>query len=256
MLLTCGCDKTVKATNLQTNQTITVGQHDQPVQGVFEYPEKNMVVSGSWDGVIKLWDMRQQGAVMPIPLQQKLWAMDFRGHILGAIGNTTNVYVFDVSKPSQKPVQTLQTKLKCQLRSIGLFRDLKGLAVGGIEGRCHIIHFSDLKDKTFQFKCHRISEAGTTKVFPVNVIDFNQGHVFVTAGAEGGMTFWDKDYKVRTQAFESVKQPIVDASFNPTGKLFAYAIGYDWHKGYKHGSECANKIMVHSITDDMLRNRS
>eukprot|EP00918_Siedleckia_nematoides_P094889 GHVU01208355.1.p1 GENE.GHVU01208355.1~~GHVU01208355.1.p1 ORF type:complete len:343 (+),score=45.55 GHVU01208355.1:118-1146(+) len=254
MLLTCGCDKTVKATNLQTNQTITVGQHDQPVQGVFAYPEKNMVVSGSWDGMIKLWDMRQQGAVMPIPLQQKLWAMDFRGHILGAIGNSTNVYVFDMSKPSQKPVETLQTKLKCQLRSIGLFRDLKGLAVGGIEGRCHIMHFSEMK-ATFQFKCHRTGEVSNTKVFPVNAIDFNQGHVFATAGAEGGMTFWDKDQRVRTHPFESVKQPIVDVSFNPTGKLIAYALGYDWHKGHKHGSECVNKIMVHAITDDMLRKK-
>eukprot|EP00918_Siedleckia_nematoides_P094885 GHVU01208351.1.p1 GENE.GHVU01208351.1~~GHVU01208351.1.p1 ORF type:complete len:257 (+),score=20.90 GHVU01208351.1:693-1463(+) len=252
MLLTCGCNKLVQATNLKTNQTITVGQHDQPVQGVYAYSEKNLVISASWDGMIKLWDMRQQGAAMAIPLQQKIWAMDFKPPLLAAVGNTTSVFVFNLLQPSTTPTNKFVTTLTRQLRSLCIFRDLKGLVVGGIEGRCNIIHFTEQR-ATFHFKCHRMDENGVKKVYPVNSIDFHLGHVFSTGGADGSIALWDKNERVKTFAFVNMKQPIVDVSFNQTGKLVAYAMGYDWHKGYQHGQQCVNKVMVHGVQENMLR---
>eukprot|EP00918_Siedleckia_nematoides_P094884 GHVU01208350.1.p1 GENE.GHVU01208350.1~~GHVU01208350.1.p1 ORF type:complete len:204 (+),score=11.81 GHVU01208350.1:271-882(+) len=102
---------------------------------------------------------------------------------------------------------------------------------------------------------HRSSHHSTTqkKVYPVNSIDFHLGHVFSTGGADGSIALWDKNERVKTFAFVNMKQPIVDVSFNQTGKLVAYAMGYDWHKGYQHGQQCVNKVMVHGVQENMLR---
>lgn len=104
---------------------------------------------------------------------------------------------------------------------------------------------------SFAFKCHR-QEAN---VFAVNAIAFHPIGTFATVGADGVVTFWDKDNKQKLKGFPSKGQSISCASFNSQGNMFAYAASYDWSKGssfYKQGTT-PNEILLHYTTEDEIK---
>lgn len=58
-------------------------------------------------------------------------------------------------------------------------------------------------------------------------------------------------------AFETAPGPITSTAFNRDGKLLAYAVSYDWHKG--HGGMTSghpNKIMLHACVDEEVKKRA
>jgi mRNA export factor len=56
---------------------------------------------------------------------------------------------------------------------------------------------------------------------------------FSTAGADGTISFWDKDSKQRLKTLFKANGTIACSAFNNTGNIFAYAVSYDWTKVYK-----------------------
>jgi WD40 repeat protein len=89
-------------------------------------------------------------------------------------------------------------------------------------------HFVLFLSKNFSFKCHR-DEA--KNIFSVNALSFHPTYgTFSTAGADGTVSFWDKDSKQRLKAFSNVNGTIPCTAFNRTGNIFAYAVSYDWSK--------------------------
>ena len=57
-------------------------------------------------------------------------------------------------------------------------------------------------------------------------------------------------------AFNAVSSPIVSASFNHTGTIFAYAAAYDWSKGHEGNvSSLLNKVLLHGCKEDEVRKR-
>jgi mRNA export factor len=84
-------------------------------------------------------------------------------------------------------------------------------------------------------------------VFPVNDISFHQQYgTFSTAGGDGSIHFWDKDSKrsLKALTLPSVPTPITATSFNRNGTIFAYATGYDWHKGHEHSQQVFQSNLV------------
>jgi WD domain, G-beta repeat len=56
-----GCDNSIKAWNLPTNQQQVVAKHDAPVRHAFFVKElggTGMLITGSWDKTIRYWDLR------------------------------------------------------------------------------------------------------------------------------------------------------------------------------------------------------
>jgi len=71
-------------------------------------------------------------------------------------------------------------------------------------------------------------------VFAVNGITFNtQYNTFATYGSDGTIVTWNKDTKRKYKISKKFPAPITASSFTDDGKLLAYAIGYDWSKGYE-----------------------
>lgn len=131
--------------------------------------------------------------------------------------------------------------MKFATTSISVFGDGKGYAVGSIEGRCGIKYYdpskTDLgKQDDFCFKCHREENKNQNKadVYSVNGIAFNtQYNTFATYGSDGVIVIWNKDTKSKYRSSKKFPGAFTAADFTDDGKLLAYAIGYDWAKGFE-----------------------
>ncbi|KAK4453812.1 WD40-repeat-containing domain protein [Podospora aff. communis PSN243] len=259
-VLSAGADKQAKALDLNTGQPVQIAQHDAPIRCVryFEANGTPMAVTGSWDKTVKYWDFRSAQPVGSLQCQERVYTMDVRDNLL-VIG-TADRYINVVNlKDPGKFYKTLQSPLKWQTRVVSCFTDSQGFAIGSIEGRCAIQYVED-KDSNlnFSFKCHRDPPQGSvTNVYAVNDISFHPIHgTFSTAGSDGTFHFWDKDAKHRLKGYPNVGGSITATTFNKTGSIFAYAIGYDWSKGYQgNTANYPTKVMLHPVQADECKPR-
>ncbi|RYP83842.1 hypothetical protein DL770_005312 [Monosporascus sp. CRB-9-2] len=261
-VVSAGADKQAKVCDLQTGQTAQVAAHDQTIKCAkfFELPNAAapMLVTGSWDKTIKYWDLRSSNPVGSVTCQERVYTMDVRNSLL-VIGTADRyINVVNLADP-MKFYKTLQSPLKWQTRVVSCFTDSSGFAIGSIEGRCAIQYVED-KDagSNFSFKCHRDPPTGNiTQVYAVNDISFHPQHgTFSTAGSDGTFHFWDKDAKHRLKGYPTVGGSITATTFNASGTIFAYAVGYDWSKGFSaNNPNYPNKVMLHPIQGEECKPR-
>mmetsp|Transcript_21556 Transcript_21556/g.87976 ORF Transcript_21556/g.87976 Transcript_21556/m.87976 type:complete len:361 (-) Transcript_21556:2028-3110(-) len=263
-VFTAGADRIVKMWDLGKNTAATVAQHEEPVRCVEYVSEQAMntpcIVTGSWDKSVRYWDVRapsgQPMGVVPAP--ERVYAMASRGQMLVVGTAERKLIVYDMRKPTT-PFLEKDSQLKHQTRCIATFPDSTGFAVGSVEGRVSIDYVleADIKaEKYFAFKCHR--DTKNSNVYAVNSIAFHEEYsTFATAGSDGGFCFWDKDSKSRLKEFNKVDQPITSCCFNYDGKIFAYAVSYDWSKGAFEHNPATKKpyILLHAVQDQEIKSR-
>lgn len=115
-----------------------------------------------------------------------------------------------------------------------------------------------MNSQNFSFKCHRnLPSRDVSHVYSVNALSFHPTlGTFSTAGSDGTFHFWDKDAKHRLKGYPDVGGTISATDFNSKGSIFAYAVSYDWSKGYAHNNaQYPNKIMLHPIQGDECKPR-
>lgn len=166
--------------------------------------------------------------------------------------------IFNLNSP-QRAYKSMQSTLKWQTRCITCFPSANGFALGSIEGRVAIQYIED-KDASnnFSFKCHREPlPRDQSNVYSVNDILFHPVHgTFTTVGSDGTYSFWDKDSKSRLKWCNSVGGTIPCSAFNRSGSIFAYAVSYDWSKGYQSAVAAnQNMIKLHATKDDEVKPR-
>jgi mRNA export factor len=256
-----GCDKQAKMWQLGTNACTTVAAHDAPIKHIFYCANMGngspCLVTGSWDKSIRYWDLRApSGTPMgTVQLSDKIYCMDVRSPLLVVGTADRQLRVFDIRKPTQ-PYHEKISQLKHQFRCLATFPDLLGYAVGSIEGRVSIDHIQEADRKSdFAFKCHRDSD--THVIYAVNSISFHEEYgTFATAGSDGGFYFWDKDNKHRLKQFQRLNQPITATAFSADGSVFAYAVGYDWSKGYEHNDPNMRKyVLLHGVSPNDIKGK-
>ncbi|OJD36152.1 poly + rna export protein [Diplodia corticola] len=264
-IIGAGADKTAKRVDLGANPTpVVIAQHDQPIRSIkaTNISNHNVLVTGSWDKSIKYWDIRASNVqpVISVSAQERVYTMDVKDKLLVVGTADRYIDIINIDNPNTF-YKTMQSPLKWQTRVVSCFSDATGFAVGSIEGRC-AIQYVEEKDASsnFSFKCHRVTDDTSrdiAKVFSVNAISFHPQHgTFSTAGSDGTFHFWDKDAKHRLKGYPGVGGPITSTAFNASGSIFAYAVSYDWSKGYAHNNQSIpTKIMLHPVQAEECKPR-
>ncbi|KAF2745608.1 Poly(A)+ RNA export protein [Sporormia fimetaria CBS 119925] len=232
--------------------------HDDAVKCVrwFNTNNADYLATGSWDKTVKMWDLQSSNPVATLDCGERVYTMDVKKALprnLMVIGTANrNIHMVDLNNPT-KIAKTISSPLKWQTRVVSCFSDATGFAVGSIEGRCAIQYVED-KDTSlnFSFKCHRQQDPvsrDVSKVYSVNAISFHpQLGTFSTAGSDGTFHFWDKDAKHRLKGYPDVGGPITATAFSRNGDIFAYAISYDWTKGYSANTpQQPVKLKLHPV---------
>jgi len=244
------CDKTAKMWSVETKQGQQIAAHDKPIKEIFWIPTLNVVATGSWDKTLKYWDTRTQNPVGTVKLSERVYCMDVV-HPLAVVATADkSIHILNLSSP-MKIFRTQASPLKYQPRCVACFPDKSGFAVGSIEGRVGINYVDEkYKSLNFAFKCHR----SDPQVYSVNNISFHKFGTFATAGSDGTYVYWDKDSKHRLKLFDRMPNSITTATFNKEGRIYAYAMGYDWSKGAEgYDRSKPNQIMLHCVKEEDVR---
>ncbi|KAE9408488.1 WD40 repeat-like protein [Gymnopus androsaceus JB14] len=261
-----GVDNTGLMFDVGTGQATQVAQHDGPVKVVkwVNTPNAGVLVTGSWDKTIKYWDLRTPSPIATVTLPERCYTLDAHYPLMVVGTAERHVQLFDLAK-STTPYKTIVSPLRRQTRVITCCHpsDKTGFAVGSIEGR---VAFQYIEEKNrsydYSFRCHRQDSKPNNKdqslVYSVNDINFHPVHgTFSTCGSDGTIHFWDKDARMRLKSFDPAPAPIACSTFNRNGSMFAYAVSYNWHKGFPGMTkENPNKLMLHAVKDEEVRKRA
>ena len=109
-------------------QAQQVAAHDQPIRCVqsMMFNGSPMLVTGSWDKMVKYWDLRQQQAVASVECRDRVYSMDVRGNEMLVIGTAERwIHVVDLKNPTNF-FKTIQSPLKWQTRVVSTFTDGTG----------------------------------------------------------------------------------------------------------------------------------
>jgi len=150
-----------------------------------------------------------------VTLPERVYAARVRDNLMICGCADKKIYLFDLKNPNQ-PFKVMDSPLKYHTKTLAIFPDRKGFAIGSIEGRIHLNFFEET-NKTFTFKCHRKqigSNANSSEVYSVNSLDFHPKGSFASAGSDGGFHFWCKNSKTRLLKNPDKNQPISDAKFS------------------------------------------
>lgn len=251
-----GADKAIRMMDVTTGQVSPImGAHDQPIKGMrwMQTSNAQALVTGSWDKTLKYWDLRSPTAIGTVALPERCYSMDVSGDLLVVGTAERAICVINLNNPMQI-FKTLTSPLKFQTRVVSCYHNATGFAVGSIEGRVGLQWLEDRhQSSNFAFRCHRDGN----NAYSVNAISFHPVHgTFTTAGSDGFLHFWDKDSKQRLESSPNLGSPIPATAFNRNGNYFAYALSYDWSKGYEFYQAAAkNAIMIHPVQDSDVKPR-
>jgi cell cycle arrest protein BUB3 len=250
LLFSGGLDKNVKSFDVTNGKETILGSHEKAVKCVQYAPEKNVVVSGSWDASVKLWDHREKKCISSHPQPDKVFAMSLLKDTLVVGTARRQILIYDL-RAMNDSVQQRESSLRFQTRCIKIYPDGTGFAVSSIEGRVAMEYFDqapEVQKNKYAFKCHRRPENGVDVVYPVNTIAFHQGYgTFATGGCDGIVNTWDGKNKKRLAQIGPYNTSISALAFNQEGTTLAVASSYTFEEGEKDAPP--DQIYLRPISD-------
>ncbi|KAJ3438195.1 mitotic checkpoint protein bub3 [Anaeramoeba flamelloides] len=236
-----GLDQKVIIYDFARDNNVCLGTHSAGISKVRYYRERSMLVTGSWDKTIKIWDPTQsRPLIATLPQHGKVFAMDVNSTRLVVAHSTKTISVYDLRK-FDKPEQERQSLLRHQIRTLATSNDQTGFAVGSIEGRIAIELFDNQKEKkdnqkvglqNFAFKCHRDTSSKPVLIYPVNSIAFQpQSQIFASGGGDNIVNIWNPINKKRIFQIRDFPTSISSVAWNKTGQFLAIASSYTYERG-------------------------
>ncbi|XP_060581923.1 mitotic checkpoint protein BUB3-like isoform X1 [Ruditapes philippinarum] len=246
-----GVDNTLKVYDFNTNTGTNVGTHDAPIRCVEYCPDVNVVITGSWDSSVKLWDPRTPCSAGTFTQPDKVYTMSVCGDrlVVGTAGR--RVLVWDLRNMGYVQ-QRRESSLKYQTRCIRCFPNKQGYVLSSIEGRVAVEYLDpspEIQKKKYAFKCHRVKENGVELIYPVNAIAFhNQHNTFATGGSDGFVNIWDGFNKKRLCQFHRYPTSIAALSFSADSSVLAIASSY-MYENDEQKSIPEDNIYIRNVSD-------
>ena len=263
-----GCvNGSINYVDSQKNIVNKIGQHNSGCRDVIYLQNYNVLLTGGWDGILNIWDLRSQNAICSYQFQNKIYTMSCANNLL-VLGLSDLVMAYfnlrNFQLNSFKPDCFFNSHLKEQTKKVAVFNDGQGFFQVSIEGRC-AVKFINLNshpninpetkcitsDKDFAFRCHREARNGLCYIYSVNDASINPVYDSVcTVGGDGKYFIWDIKDKSKINERDNFTDncPLTACTYNPNGNLLAYASGYDWSKGASFANEYSRpKIFIHYL---------
>ncbi|XP_026470651.1 mitotic checkpoint protein BUB3 [Ctenocephalides felis] len=223
-----GLDKTLIQYDFNTNSETVIGVHEKTIRCVEFASDINCVLTGSWDGTVKIWDTRLAQCVGSYPQSDAVYTMNVVGEklVVGTAGR--KVLIWDLRNMAVS--QRRDSSLKYQTRAIKCFPNKQGYVMSSIEGRVAVEYLdpnTEVQKKKYAFKCHRVKDGGIEYIYPVNAISFHTGYnTFATGGSDGFVNIWDGFNKKRLCQFHEYDTSISSLSFSADNSLLAIGCSY------------------------------
>ncbi|ESO81944.1 hypothetical protein LOTGIDRAFT_223691 [Lottia gigantea] len=253
-----GIDKTLKMYDFNTQTETVVGTHDRAVKCVEFGADVNVIVTGSWDSTVKLWDPRSPCCAGSFTQPDKVYTLSIAGDklIVGTAGR--RVLVWDLRNMGYVQ-QRKESSLKYQTRCIRCFPNKQGYVLSSVEGRVAVEYFDqspEVQKKKYAFKCHRVKENGVESIYPVNAIAFHsQYNTFATGGSDGYVNIWDGFNKKRLCQFHKYPTSIASLAFSNDGSVLAIASSYMFEKGQLDETP-EDEIFIRNVSDQETKPKS
>jgi len=211
--------------NIDRRSEEVVGTHDEAVNCVLKSREHNLIITGSWDQEVSIWDPRaKQARVASRPQTERVYAIDTVEHKLVVGTAQRRILIWDL-RNLDVCQQKRDSSLKYQTRTIKCFPNGIGFVVSSIEGRVSVEYFDsspEVQKKKYAFKCHRQKVDGIEEIYPVNAIAFHQRYqTFATGGSDGFVSTWDGFNKKRLCIYHRYPTTISALAFSPNGDQLA-----------------------------------
>lgn len=246
-----GLDAQVKSFDFNSSSESVVGTHHGPIRCIEHCPEVNVIITGSWDKTVKVWDPRSNEAVGTFSQPDRVYTMAVCGDklIVGTAGR--RVLVWDMRNMGFIQ-QRRESSLKFQTRCIRCFPNKQGYVLSSIEGRVAVEYLDpspEIQKKKYAFKCHRVKEEnGIELIYPVNAIAFHNGYnTFATGGSDCFVNIWDGFDKKRLCQFHRYPTSISSLAFSPDGTILAIASSYLYEQPTKEIPP--DSIFIRTVTD-------
>ncbi|CBH14122.1 poly(A) export protein, putative [Trypanosoma equiperdum] len=234
-----GCDKSATMWNLTTGQKTVVASHDLPISClsyVLSPTGGDMLITGSWDGKLRYWDMKQPRPVKEDLLGEPIFALDAqRSFPMAACVTGRKVHVFNMQFMSKVMELDPPKMMKFSLRCVACSPQHDGVAVGSSEGRVSFIPLRQESGCTF--KAHVVEENNVFYMHQTNFcsIDSKTGRM-ITGGGDGRIAVWDYKKRCNVCYENDPKLPnrnnsISAGDISADCSLLAYARSYDWAMG-------------------------
>ena len=214
-IFTSCADGSVNVLDMTKKNLTTIGNHKSACKEVIYHQNYNILLTGGWDGVVNIFDLRSSGPVCSYQFENKVYSMSCVKDLFVVGLSEMRIAYFDLRKLQNKifkPELIFNSHLKYQTRKVCCFPDGRGFAEGSIEGRVAIKNIRDLNNPPqinkengtimgkddqgkddFAFRCHRNTKANPVLVYAVNDIAFNPIYgTFCTVGSDGIYSIWDK----------------------------------------------------------------
>lgn len=259
------CDGSINYVDCSKNTLTKIGEHQFGCREVIYLDNYNLLLSGGWDGALKLWDIRTSNTpITTYQFSNKIYTMSYSKNLLVIGLSESVVSYFNLNNLQQskfEPRLIYSSHLKSQIKKIAILKDGNGYIEGGTLGKVAVKYLdlnnpklenNELKnEKDFSFKCHREIKNNINYSYPINDIAVNPFYGSIcTVGGDGKYSIWDLEKKRRIIDKKSLEDrtPLTACEYNKMGDLLIYASGYDWSKGAKFAHLYPRpKIYVHYV---------
>ncbi|KAH8252362.1 hypothetical protein KR038_010180, partial [Drosophila bunnanda] len=253
----------VYALDVATNTLAKIGSHEAGVR-CCSMMVPPILMTASWDKTAKFWDPRCDNYIFQLNLPGRAFAADTMNTLAVVACSGQKVLAFSVEGGKKDVWQWDCPSLgatNSQVRALAITKGATGQQPVGwflakSDGRVIMQPVQPHIHDMWSFECHRkeLNKGTHYDVYAVNDIKMNhEQKTLATVGSDGSYEFWDCTKRSRLmRSGDQATESITKCSLSGNGKVFAYAVGYDWAQGYEyHDPAKKPKIYLRSVVEDM-----